>query len=90
LKNQVASLTAEKKGLEADNQGMLLYLSYLRDASSHLSGFSVSLKNEFIWLASMMGYMICMLNLRVEEQKNCSTVTSADLNCYFNPPKVRT
>ena len=69
LKNQVASLTAEKKDLETDNQGMLLYLSYLGDAASHLSGFSVSLKNEFTWLASMMGYMICMLNLGVEQQK---------------------
>jgi hypothetical protein len=64
LKNQLASLTAEKKDLEADNQGMLLYLSYLRDAAIHLSGFLVSVKYEFTWLASMMGYMI-----GVEQQK---------------------
>lgn len=90
LNNQVASLAAEKKDLEADNKRLLLYLSNLRNAASYISGYSVSLKDEFTWLASLTAYMICMLNRGAEQQKNCKTVTLANLNRYFNAPKVKT
>ena len=69
LTNQIASLNAEKRDLETKNQRMLAYFSYLREIVSFLSGYSVSLKDEYTWLASLIGYMLCFLNLGVEQQK---------------------
>ena len=74
LKSQAASVTAEKRDLEAKNQRMLAYFSSLRETVCFLSGYSVSLEDEYTWLASQIGYMICFLNLSVEQQKKLQDI----------------
>jgi hypothetical protein len=69
LSNLIASLNGEKIDLEARSQRMLAYFSYLRETVSFQNGYSVSLIDKYAWLASLIGYMICFLNLGVEQQK---------------------
>jgi regulator of replication initiation timing len=69
LKNQVASLLAEKRDLATQNQEMLISLSQANVVADCFSGLSVSLKEEVGWLVSLIGSMICLINISVTQQK---------------------
>jgi cell division protein FtsB len=66
LRNQVASLRAEKQDLNAQNQRMFSTLQYLKQLTSFFSGSSLSLGNEITGLISIMAYTIYLLNVEVE------------------------
>ena len=66
LKNQVASLRAEKQDLINQNQSMFSILQYSKQLIGFFSGSSVSLRNEITGLVSIMAYTIYLLNIEVE------------------------
>lgn len=66
LRDQVVSLRAEKRDLNAQNQRMFSTLQYSKQLVSFFSGSSASLRNEITGLISMMVYTIYLLNIEAE------------------------
>jgi outer membrane murein-binding lipoprotein Lpp len=66
LRNQVVSLRAEKRDLNAQNQRMFSTLQYSKQLVSFFSGSSASLRNEIAGLISIMVYTIYLLNIEAE------------------------
>jgi hypothetical protein len=66
LRNQVASLRAEKHDLYMQNQKMFSTLLYSRQLVDFFSGSSASLRNEITGLVSIFAFMLYLLNLQIE------------------------
>jgi hypothetical protein len=66
LKNQVASLRAEKHDLYMQNQKAFSTLLYSKQLVSFFSGYSASLGNEITGLVSIFASMLYVLNLQIE------------------------
>ena len=66
LKNQVASLRAEKQDLYMQNQKMFSTLLYSKQLVDFFSGYSASIRNEITDLISIFASMLYVLNLQIE------------------------
>ena len=82
LKNQVASLRAEKQNLNAQNQRIFSALQDSKQLVSFFSGSSVSLRHEITGLISIMAYTIYLLNIEVQRLQN---LQNSPLDSEFMP-----
>jgi FtsZ-binding cell division protein ZapB len=85
LKNQVASLRAEKQDLNSQNQRIFSTLQYSKHIVSFFSGSSVSLRNEITGLVSIMAYTIYLLNIEIERLERLRGSSNHPQDSKFMP-----
>ena len=69
LRSQLASLRTERQNLDAENQTISSTLTYSKQMVSFLSGSAMSLKNEIAGMVTTIAYMMHLLYLEIEQQK---------------------